>query len=231
MLRKANPAASFRHFSSTPAVRKVLDFRGNAVANTGGPLAGIRVIELGSFVAGPHCGTLLSYFGAEVIKIEPPGGDQLRQLRVKDETDTSYWWRSSARNKKCVVMNLKNEGAQELVKQLCAESDVLVENFRPGLYYSIFASYFTSIALYFTSIATSISLPIVPPFTSISPPFASVYASIHPLFRPRFARHAREMEPRPKGNRRNQSRFSLYPDLRLWAGRPVLPARRVCVGV
>ena len=124
--------ASVRRFSATPATREVLDFRGNAVSSTGGPLAGIRVVELGSFVAGPHCGTLLAYFGAEVIKVEPPGGDQLRKLRVVDDTGTSYWWRSSARNKKCVTLNLKHPEAQGLVKQLCGQSDVLVENFRPG---------------------------------------------------------------------------------------------------
>ena len=115
---------SQRHSYMHHCGNQVLDFRGSEV-NGHGPLAGIRVVELGSFVAGPHCGTLLSYFGAEVIKVEPPGGDQLQKLRVVDDSGTSYWWRSAARNKKCVTMNLKNEGAQDLVKKLEIEHEAL----------------------------------------------------------------------------------------------------------
>ncbi|RRJ83935.1 CaiB/BaiF CoA transferase family protein [Aestuariirhabdus litorea] len=96
------------------------------------PLAGVRVLELGQLLAGPFAATLLGYFGAEVIKVEPPGsGDPLRKWRVLDE-GTSLWWRSLARNKKCITLDLKSERGRELVRQLILESDVLIENFRPG---------------------------------------------------------------------------------------------------
>jgi formyl-CoA transferase len=100
-----------------------------------GPLAGLRVLEMGSLVAGPFCTRLLGEFGAEVIKIEPPGkGDQLRQwgLRVPGRDD-SLWWYVQGRNKKSVTINLKNPRGQELARQLAARCDVLVQNFRPGL--------------------------------------------------------------------------------------------------
>ncbi|MAD58179.1 MAG: carnitine dehydratase [Porticoccus sp.] len=96
------------------------------------PLSGFRVIELGQLLAGPFSGTLLAYFGAEVIKIEPPNtGDPLRNWRVLDD-GTSLWWRSLGRNKKCITINLKKQKGRELVKQLINKSDVLIENFRPG---------------------------------------------------------------------------------------------------
>mmetsp|Transcript_4453 Transcript_4453/g.7836 ORF Transcript_4453/g.7836 Transcript_4453/m.7836 type:complete len:460 (+) Transcript_4453:126-1505(+) len=97
-----------------------------------GPLHGVRVIEVGNFIAGPHCGTILGYYGAEVIKIEPPGGDQIRVFRDVDETGTSWWWRSIGRNKKSIVLDMKKPGAQEIVRDLCENADVLLENFRPG---------------------------------------------------------------------------------------------------
>ncbi len=96
------------------------------------PLEGLRVIELGQLLAGPFAGCMLGYFGAEVIKVEPPGGDPIRNWReVKD--GTSFWWRSLARNKKCISLNLKTAEGRDLVKQLLASADVVVENFRPGV--------------------------------------------------------------------------------------------------
>ena len=96
------------------------------------PLSGFRVIELGQLLAGPFSGALLAYFGAEVIKIEPPGkGDPLRNWRVLDD-GTSLWWRSLGRNKKCITINLKKQKGRDLVRQLVDRADVLIENFRPG---------------------------------------------------------------------------------------------------
>ena len=99
---------------------------------TAKPLQGYRVIELGQLLAGPFTGALLAYFGAEVIKVEPPGGDPLRNWRqLKD--GTSLWWRSLARNKKCVTLDLKTQRGRELTAQLIEGADVLIENFRPGV--------------------------------------------------------------------------------------------------
>ncbi len=96
------------------------------------PLAGIRVLELGQLLAGPFCGTILGYFGAEVIKVEPPGvGDPIRKWRVLED-GTSLWWRSLARNKKCITVDLKSPRGRDLVRRLAGRSDVLIENFRPG---------------------------------------------------------------------------------------------------
>ena len=96
------------------------------------PLKGMRVIEVGQLLAGPFTGTILGYFGAEVIKIEPPEtGDPIRGWReVKD--GTSLWWRSLARNKKCITIDLKTKKGQELLAELVQTADVFVENFRPG---------------------------------------------------------------------------------------------------
>ena len=100
--------------------------------NSGRPLDGVKVLELGQLLAGPFTGTLLGYFGAEVIKIEPPeGGDPIRQWRIVKD-GTSLWWRSLARNKKCVTLDLKSDKGRKLVRQLIDRSDVLIENFRPG---------------------------------------------------------------------------------------------------
>lgn len=96
------------------------------------PLHGMTVLELGQLLAGPFTGCILGYFGAEVIKIEPPGrGDPIRNWRIVDQ-GTSLWWHSLARNKKCVTVNLNSERGRELVKRLSANADVLIENFRPG---------------------------------------------------------------------------------------------------
>ncbi|MGS2724115.1 CaiB/BaiF CoA transferase family protein [Porticoccus sp. GXU_MW_L64] len=101
------------------------------------PLEGIRVIELGQLLAGPFTGLMLAYFGAEVIKVEPPGGgDPIRGWRQTETDDngvtTSYWWRSLGRNKKCITLDLKSEKGRELTRQLIDGADVVIENFRPG---------------------------------------------------------------------------------------------------
>lgn len=97
------------------------------------PLAGIRVLELGQLLAGPFAGTLLAYFGAEVVKVESPGtGDPIRGWRLLDDSGTSYWWRSVGRNKLCVTADLRQEEGRALVRRLAASCQVLIENFRPG---------------------------------------------------------------------------------------------------
>jgi len=96
-------------------------------------LDGVRVLELGSLIAGPYAAALLAQFGAEVIKIEAPGqGDPLRTWR-KLHDGTSLWWRSQSRNKKSVVLNLQTERAQQIVRELVRSSDVVIENHRPGV--------------------------------------------------------------------------------------------------
>jgi formyl-CoA transferase len=97
-----------------------------------GPLQGVRVLELGSLIAGPYAGAMLAQFGAEVIKIEPPEiGDPLRKWRKMDG-DTSLWWYAQSRNKKSLTLNLKDPEAQAVVRDLVETADVVVENFRPG---------------------------------------------------------------------------------------------------
>ncbi len=98
-----------------------------------GPLSGIRVVELGQVIAGPFCGQLLGDYGAEVIKVEPPGaGDVLRQWGRTDLTGDSLWWSVAARNKRSVTIDLRSAEGQQLVRDLVAQADILVENFRPG---------------------------------------------------------------------------------------------------
>ncbi len=98
----------------------------------GGPLAGVRVLELGSLVAGPFCGKVLGDFGAQVIKIEPPGeGDPLRRWR-RMRNGVSLWWQVQSRNKKSVTADLRAPQGQEIVRRLAARCDIVVENFRPG---------------------------------------------------------------------------------------------------
>ena len=97
------------------------------------PLDGIRVVELGQLLAGPFTGSILGYFGAEVIKVEPPGaGDPVRGWRIV-ENGTAHWYRSLGRNKKSVTLDLKTEKGRDLVKELLKTADVVVENFRPGV--------------------------------------------------------------------------------------------------
>ncbi|MFM7275494.1 MAG: CaiB/BaiF CoA transferase family protein, partial [Gammaproteobacteria bacterium] len=98
-----------------------------------GPLAGLRVLEMGQLLAGPFTGAILGYFGAEVIKVEPPGGDPIRGWRVLDASGTSFWWRSLGRNKKCLTLDLREERGRDLARRLAERSDVLIENFSPGV--------------------------------------------------------------------------------------------------
>jgi formyl-CoA transferase len=101
-------------------------------ASSDGPLTGVKVIELGTLIAGPLCARMLADFGADVVKIEAPeGGDQIRQWR-KVYQGTSLWWYVQARNKKSVTVNLRAPDGQEIVRQLVREADIVVENFRPG---------------------------------------------------------------------------------------------------
>jgi formyl-CoA transferase len=98
-----------------------------------GPLAGVRVIELGMLLAGPFTGRLLGDMGAEIVKVEPPGQpDPLREWGPTRYKGRSLWWPVQSRNKKCVTLNLRTEKGQELLLELVRRSDVLVENFRPG---------------------------------------------------------------------------------------------------
>lgn len=97
-----------------------------------GPLAGVKVLELGQLIAGPFATAFLAWFGAEVIKVEPPGGgDPLRTWRVV-HNGTSLWWHMMSRNKRCVTLNLRVPEGQRIARELAKKVDVLVENFRPG---------------------------------------------------------------------------------------------------
>ena len=107
------------HFSALPTA-------------SSGPLAGLKVVEMGQLIAGPFAAKTLADFGAEVIKIEPPGsGDPLRKWRlIKD--GTSVWWQVQSRNKQSLALDLRQPQAQAIVRDLAREADVLIENFRPG---------------------------------------------------------------------------------------------------
>lgn len=98
-----------------------------------GPLADLRVIEMGQLLAGPFCGQLLGDFGAEVIKLESPGsGDPMRQWGREQSQGKSLWWPVVARNKKSVTCNLREPDGQRLARELIAQADIVIENFRPG---------------------------------------------------------------------------------------------------
>ncbi|GAB3063610.1 CaiB/BaiF CoA transferase family protein [Virgibacillus ainsalahensis] len=98
----------------------------------GQSLEGVKVLELGSLIAGPFAGRMMAEFGADVIKVEPPGkGDPLRDWRHIYK-GTSLWWRLQSRNKKSITIDLKSEEGQEIIRSLVKECDILVENFRPG---------------------------------------------------------------------------------------------------
>ncbi|TBU27861.1 CoA-transferase family III [Dichomitus squalens] len=113
--------AKIRHSSSQSGAARSL------------PLVGIKVLEVGQVIAGPFCGQLLGHYGAEVIKVEPPKtGDPLRVWRELDVDGVSPWWRSIARNKKSVTIDMRKEEGRSLVKQLAVQSDVMIENFKPG---------------------------------------------------------------------------------------------------
>ncbi|CAG0977800.1 partial Succinyl-CoA--L-malate CoA-transferase beta subunit, partial [Anaerolineae bacterium] len=101
---------------------------------TQGPLRGIRVLDIGSFLAGPFCGTVMAEFGAEVIKIEEPGeGDPLRRFGTMTEVGDTMVWLSESRNKKCVTLDLRKPKGVEILLRLAAQSDIVIENFRPGI--------------------------------------------------------------------------------------------------
>ena len=95
-------------------------------------LKGLRILELGTLIAGPFAGRIFSDFGADVIKVETPGtGDPIRKWRLM-HGDTSLWWYVQARNKKSITLNLKAKEGQEIIKQLVEKADIIIENFRPG---------------------------------------------------------------------------------------------------
>ncbi len=105
----------------------------SAITTSGGPLAGIKVLELGTLIAGPFCARMLAEFGAEVIKIESPaGGDPIRQWRVLKD-GTSLWWSVQARNKKSITLDLKQAEGRQIARRLALEADIVVENYRPGV--------------------------------------------------------------------------------------------------
>lgn len=98
-----------------------------------GPLAGLRVIEMGQLLAGPFCGQILSDLGADVIKLEDPGkGDPMRQWGRRRPSGESLWWSVVARNKRCVTVNLRKAEGQQIARRLIAGADLVIENFRPG---------------------------------------------------------------------------------------------------
>jgi len=100
---------------------------------TQGPLAGLRVIEMGSLIAGPFCGQVLGDFGAEVIKLEDPGvGDPMREWGRSKPKGLSPWWPVIGRNKKSVTIDLRTDEGRDIARALIAKADVVVENFRPG---------------------------------------------------------------------------------------------------
>src|SRR5690606_7307207 len=92
-----------------------------------------KVLELGSLIAGPYAGSLLAQFGADVIKIEPPGkGDPLRRWRQLHK-DTSLWWRVQSRNKRSIALDLRQPEGQEIARELALQSDIDIEDVRPGV--------------------------------------------------------------------------------------------------
>ncbi|RYX96387.1 MAG: CoA transferase [Comamonadaceae bacterium] len=111
----------------------------NAGTPDAGPLKGLKVLELGQLIAGPFAAKTLADFGADVIKVEPPedgarpgsGGDPLRKWRLL-KGGTSVWWQVQSRNKRSIALDLRKPEAQDVVRQIALEADVLVENFRPG---------------------------------------------------------------------------------------------------
>ena len=97
-----------------------------------GPLQGLKVVEMGTLIAGPYCGRLLAEFGADVVKVETPGeGDPLRKWRLLHEGN-SLWWYAQARNKRSIAIDLRGAEGQAVVRKLAADADIVVENFRPG---------------------------------------------------------------------------------------------------
>ena len=102
----------------------------NPPADAKGPLTDIRLLELGQLIAGPFCGQLMADMGADVIKVEPPGkGDPMREW---GRGEFPLWWTVCARNKRCITANLRETEGQNLIRELVAQSDMVLENFRPG---------------------------------------------------------------------------------------------------
>ncbi len=98
-----------------------------------GPLAGVKVLELGTLIAGPFCARMMAEFGADVIKVESPdGGDPIRQWRVLKDGN-SLWWTVQSRNKKSVTLNMKDPRGQAIARRLALEADIVIENYRPGV--------------------------------------------------------------------------------------------------
>jgi formyl-CoA transferase len=96
------------------------------------PLEDLRVIELGTLIAGPFTGRLLADFGAEVIKVEPPGKSDPMRNWGKTKEGVGLWWPIQSRNKKSITLNLREEAGQEVLRELVKEADIIIENFRPG---------------------------------------------------------------------------------------------------
>src|SRR5690554_5925602 len=97
-------------------------------------LSDIRILELGHVIAGPLAATLLADFGAQVIKLEHPrSGDMIRDLGPKAADGAGVWWKTLARNKRILALDWKAEAGREILRQLVCASDVLIENFRPGV--------------------------------------------------------------------------------------------------
>jgi len=96
------------------------------------PLEGMRVIDIATYIAAPYCATLLAEFGAEVIKVEMPGGEPMRNFGTKTDCGETLVWLSESRNKKCITLNLKSEQGAQMLKDLVKQSDVVCENFQTG---------------------------------------------------------------------------------------------------
>src|SRR5215475_12544065 len=103
----------------------------SAMRTAQGPLKGLRVIDCATLFAGPIISTLMGDFGADVIKIEHPTGDPLRNMGQK-KNGHGLWWKTTSRNKRCIALDLKTAADAEIFKALVAEADILVENFRTG---------------------------------------------------------------------------------------------------
>ncbi|GHC23177.1 CaiB/BaiF CoA transferase family protein [Aidingimonas halophila] len=111
--------------------RHASDPNGPLVPQT--PLSDLKVIELGQLIAGPYCGQVLADFGADVVKIEPPGkGDAMRQWGEADANGDPLWWNVIARNKRSLTLDLRQTRGQEILRDLAGQADILIENFRPG---------------------------------------------------------------------------------------------------
>lgn len=131
-MRSPGAASSNRRARAAAAHSAAMDITSSSAGPSTGPLTGLKVLELGQLIAGPFAAKTLADFGADVVKIEPPGaGDPLRKWRLLKD-GTSVWWQVQSRNKRSLALDLKMPQAQDIVRKLALESDVLIENFRPG---------------------------------------------------------------------------------------------------